>query len=249
MRILLAFLALVLGAGMLAAKPKPDFTITETRDVIYEYARCVVRRDHDKAAEVVLANLDNNLIVRKYDDLLSGDCLMKAAPRSLLGVKMKLPGDMLHYALADALVNAELANTIPGDLAAVPFLEHRELDLSQIMQPAKQRGRKLTAEQLQERRDRAIAASYLSRFGECVVRADVRAAHALLMTRPSTPGEVAAFNALRPVFNNCVRQGQEFSLNRIMLRGTVALNYYRLAHAAREVGKVSGAMPRREVSA
>ena len=70
-------------------------------------------------------------------------------------------------------------------------------------------------------------------FGECVVRTDPARAHVLLMTPPGSLAERAAIDALAPAFGDCVVQGGRFTATRPILRGLVAISYYRLAHAAR----------------
>ena len=74
--------------------------------------------------------------------------------------------------------------------------------------------------------------SYLSRYGECVVRADPAGSRALLAAKPETPEEASRFAALRLALATCLPEGHTLEFGKLALRGTIAVNYYRLAKAA-----------------
>ena len=46
-------------------------------------------------------------------------------------------------------------------------------------------------------------------------------------------GPARAFDRLMPAFGGCVVAGQSLTFNKSTLRGTIAMNYYRLAHTPR----------------
>ena len=73
----------------------------------------------------------------------------------------------------------------------------------------------------------------LSPFGECVVRASPAQSLAVLRTRVETPEEDAALKAVFPVLGSCLEKGSALRLNKFVMRGTLALNLYRLARAPR----------------
>jgi hypothetical protein len=52
---------------------------------------------------------------------------------------------------------------------------------------------------------------------------------------PETDAEAAGFGTLTPTVAQCLPEGRMISLGKLVLRGTIAVNYYRLAHAARPV--------------
>jgi hypothetical protein len=83
--------------------------------------------------------------------------------------------------------------------------------------------------------DEAQSFWLLGKYGECVVRTDPAAAKALLQTRVETAGEVIAFDGLRPALAECLPEGKTLAFGKLVLRGTIAVNYYRLAHAARAI--------------
>lgn len=225
----LAFLAVSQAAA--AAPSDSDYSTKETRAVMHAYAKCVVRRQPAKAAEAVAANLDNSTLLRKYPMLFSPECLGDAAQD---GVQMRFGGDLYRYALADALVNRELAGWSVPDLTVLPRLTHREPGEapSRTTASGKPLGkRKYEAAVANHERDATYA--YLSRYGECTVRGDPAGSKALLLTAPDTPQETAAFNALRPVLERCMVEGRTIRFGRVALRGSIAINFYRLAHSAR----------------
>ena len=71
----------------------------------------------------------------------------------------------------------------------------------------------------------------LSMIGECAVRADPTGARNLLKARLNSKDEDAAVQALTPAFASCLPKGAQVRFNILSLRGTVAVNYYRLALA------------------
>lgn len=231
MKAAFTILTLLLPAAV-AAAPRPDFTVKDTRVVAYDYATCIVKRKAQQAREVILANHDNGVIMKKYPALMSGDCLVNATRGKTSGsVQMKFNGDFIRYGLADALFAAELAAVPPRALAEVARLEHAVVDESAYLPEPGKKLNKRRADKLQRARAIATGSAALSRFGECVVRVDSRNSHAMLTAKPSTPEETRAFATLRTAFSTCLSEGSTFTTNRMMMRGTIAINYYRLAFA------------------
>jgi hypothetical protein len=224
--LLLAFLAV-------AAAPASDKSANETRVMIREYGLCAITRDRRGAAKAILANVTNSELMRDYPRLIDGTCVKVPQGQT---VKISFHGDQFRYAIADALVRAELANAPIPDFEAVPLLDHRQ------MTPPSQvtgKGKPLSQQEYQaalKGYEEAQAFSYLSRYGECVVRQDPAAARALLMADPATPAENQAFAALGTPLGSCVAEGRTMNFGKHALRGTIAINYYRLAVAARTAG-------------
>lgn len=52
-----------------------------------------------------------------------------------------------------------------------------------------------------------------------------------MSTEPETAAEAGSFDALRPTVAQCLLKGRTLAFGKLVLRGTIALNYYRLAHA------------------
>jgi hypothetical protein len=208
-----------------------DYSTKETRALTHAYARCVVKRQRAKASEAIVANVGSGAILRDYPTLIRPECLTRQTRQT---TRMRFAGDLYRYALADALVNQELAAQPVPDLDAVPRLAHH--DVGAPPQAVDAKGRKLGKRKLEAalqsyRQDAAFA--FLSRYGECIVRIDAAGAKALLLTGPDSAEEAARFNALRPALERCLPEGQTLRSGKVALRGSVAINYYRLAHAAR----------------
>lgn len=231
----------VLAAALLwAAAPTPlqalqqEFSTKETRALTHAYAKCVVDRQAKKASEALLENADNGTILRKYRQLINGECLARQTKQTS---QMKFGGDLYRYALADALVARELAAAPAPELGAVPRLEHRDPGEapSQTTKSGKRLGKEKYEEALKNYRQSA-SFSYVSRYGECVVRVAPAGAKALLLTVPDSAEENARFRELGTALATCLPPGETLRFGRVVLRGTIAINYYRLAHAARRMG-------------
>lgn len=198
------------------------------RKITFDYAACVVKAHHAKASEAILATASNEAIMGKMSQIIDSDCLGSAAGE---GVDMRFPNDTYQYALADALVNADFAShghdsfadRLP--LAQPPRTTQEEQadGLAKIKSGSKRK-------EAQRGYDKANALAWLARYGECVVREDPKSARYWLLTRPETPEEISRITAMSRTFSACLGSGT-MRLNRITMRGTVAINYYRLAMA------------------
>jgi hypothetical protein len=226
-------LALVLAAtaGNAPDRDRSDYTPKETRALMYSYARCVVGREPRRAAEAILADVDNATFLIKYDRLIIGECL---AQQTHTAAQMRFKGDLYHYTIADALFRREFASQAVPDLASAPAITHREP--GPVPPAVDAKGRKLSKQRYEEaveQHETQVAFAFLSRYGECVVRRAPAGAKALLLALPDSTEESAQFAALRPFLAACMPEGHTLKFGRVTLRGTIAINYYRLAHAAR----------------
>lgn len=197
------------------------------RSLVYDYAKCVVRARHDRAAEAIISNVDNAVIAKKYGDLISGDCLARVGGH----VKLTFTSDLYRYALADALVNADYTQKVVTDFSDRLPLAHHRFEASQDLDAklAMVKSKKKRAE-IQERFHKATTAAWLSRYGECIVREDPVRSRLWLLTPPGGAEETSRIGDLRPAFGHCLDEGK-LTFNKVTLRGAVALNYYRLANA------------------
>jgi hypothetical protein len=228
--------SIFLAAAMLLAQStgsssmESDLSTKETRAVVHAYAACIVKRQPAKAAEAIQRNVDNGIMMREYPKLFDGGCLTRGPMETL---QARFGGDLYRYAIADALVRHDLSDFARNDFSAVPRLDHREPTA-----PAEvdRKGKKLSAKNYEASLasyEKSRAFSYLSRYGECVVRLDPAAAQTLLLTKPDTADEAVRFKAMIPALSTCLPEGQTLSFGKVALRGTIAVNYYRLAMAAR----------------
>lgn len=227
---LLAAALVSVAAAASAAAPRGEFSLREIRSFTHAYARCVVARRHLKASEALLSNVDNATLIREYPTLIVPDCVPKKPGHSL---RMSFAGDLYRYALADALIDRELATLDVRDLSAVPRLDHR--DPGPPPQPVGTNGKRLSKKKYEAAiKGHQVASNffYLSHYGECVVRGAPAEAKALVLTVPDSVQEKSAFDSLQPALATCLPEGKTIKFGREALRGTIAINYYRLARAA-----------------
>lgn len=192
------------------------------------YAKCVVRESHDRASAAVLSTSNNTEVMSRFRELVSPDCLEAAAG---LGVDARFPAGTMQSALADALVNADFAThgevSFANRLPLAQLLPMTEAEKTEALAKAKSKRARDAAQLAAELH---AFHAWLGRYGECVVRQDPEAARFWLLTPPDTPEETSRIKALQPAFGACLGGGT-MKFNRVTMRSTVALNYYRLAMA------------------
>jgi hypothetical protein len=198
------------------------FSTQETRQIVYKYGACAVKHHAGGASKAVLRNVDNLTLLNHYSALIDRDCL---AP----GGRLAFPGDYYIYALADALVARELTTAPVPDLSNVPPLERRSIPAFAELR------RKFGYDAALEATKNAEIFGPLNDYGECVVRRSPAKAKALLMTEPESATEPSRFEALESALSACAPEDKTMKLTKLILRGTIALNYYRLAQAALHV--------------
>lgn len=201
--------------------------VWEARTTLFEYGRCVVTRSYRKAADYVL-DMSRVDFDERYGELRSPDCLMHSTQLNRDEISLRIPGDLLRFTVADALVARDLANFDPATLVTAQVLA---FPTAEAAAENPKRARKYSAKELEEKKLDLRSRIAFWRYGDCIVRTDPLNARVLLRSRPTTPEETAAFNALMPALGGCVKAGDQIKSNRTMLRGTIALHYYRLARA------------------
>lgn len=238
--------SLAAAAAVLLASAAPsaengasDYSTKETRALTHAYARCVIKREARKASEALLADVPNDVLLKRYPMLIVGECLVRETHAA---TTMTFAGDLYRYALADALVNRELRDSPSPDLSAVPRLIHRGVTATPPERPADTGAKAQEAYRAAlDRYDRARVFAFLDDYGECVVRTNAAGAKALLMTRPDSPEETESLAALRLALATCLPEGKTLTFGRVALRGAIAINYYRLNRAALAGARAGGA--------
>jgi hypothetical protein len=233
----MTFMLTVLAGASLASGAAPqgssDYLPSEARKVLYEYGQCIVHRHHAEAAEAVLHDIDSEDLKSRHPDLINGDCLPWDSEIPGADLQVKFVGDQYLYALADALFRSDLADAPPPNLASVPPLQHRDPGAPPATVSADGKPIKAADYQILLRNHaHQQAADFVSSYGECVVRLDPAKARQLLLTKPETREEAAAFAAMSADFSQCMQRGATVAFSKVMMRGAIALNYYRLAKAA-----------------
>ncbi len=214
----------LLLALMLAAGPRATIDPAEVRDIALEFATCVVKRRPELASRYVL-DATYRPERGEYRKLFDPGCVPTDGRRftALAGGRQQM-----SFALAEALVRRQYPSASMANVTAAAPLDHSLPPLEPT-----HKSKPLAAETLADLEKRRVAGQAISILGECVVRAHPAAAHGLLLTEPGSTSEDQYLVALQPAAGNCVEKGAAISLTKYSLRGTIALNYYRLANAPR----------------
>lgn len=197
----------------------------EIRVLVQKYAKCIVQRHHNEAKVALLSDVDNDDIVAHHGSIVDENCM---AP----GTSVRFPADMYRYALAEALIKADFLITGPASFEDRLPLAHLAMpsrpDLDKGMAAAKSSS---TRKKMRDDYDKKLATAALSQYGECVSRYDPAGSRLWILTPPDGPEELSRIKAMMPAFSQCLESGEKIAFGREMLRGAVALNYYRLANA------------------
>jgi len=208
---------------------------SQVRLVQHRYGECVVGQNPREARAFLLEHVDNRWnspTGRLIEKLSNGPCVVKASDNA--GGRLRLPGDAMRHALADSLIRRELLAAPPVKVgAAVAPLMHPTVDADRIANSQTPFGGKDGQAERQRRLAVAMAVTAMSQLGECIVRRAPSEALALFRTDPNSPPESAAFAGLTPAISGCVPTGSTVELTKASLRGTIGVNYYRLANASR----------------
>lgn len=220
-----------LGSRLSKPIPTREYEADRVRQIQSGYGDCVVKKQPEEAKRFVLTPRFEEVELRKIlPKVGDGWCLNEAS--DAYGGVMKFPADTMRYTLADALVRTEFLTSAPSIADAGP-IHHAPLVEADYQPRPGRKARPSELEALARKREMFDASSYMSQFGECVVRGNPAASYHLIMTAVLSPQESEAFKALISTFGSCVTAGQTFKLDKAAVRGTIAMNLYRLAHAPR----------------
>lgn len=214
---------LALALALAAAGPR-DLSTEDSREVMRDFSRCMAKH-HAKEATAIVNWDPADQTPEGFYRLFKSDCMPRGG---ISGLQMR--GKLTHYryALAEALLLRTYRDAMPAGVATAEPLSHPAIPVGAPI-PAKWRG---DAAEWQEQVALSQAYAYVSAFGECLVRTAPDQAWALLKTEVVSKGEQAALEALAPAMSGCVSKGQQVELNKFNVRGSIALNFYRLAMAA-----------------
>ena len=213
-------------AFLLAATPLFDLSSPHSRGVMAEFAECMAR-SYNRDARLLVAIDDASALTPEQRKSFRPECLFKTKASALRG------GHALYrYALAEALIRRDYRKTLPPDPALAAPITHPILAADAPM-PSTWAASGSSADQWSAFRDRGRAYSVVSAFGDCVVRAAPAKSWALLQTKVTSAAEKAAMAGLSAEMGSCVPAGTKIELSPNNIRGTIALNYYRLSQAPR----------------
>lgn len=214
---------------------KTRYNDSEVRRVQAKFGACVVKKRHDAARRYLLEHATEKSADRERLKLISvladGDCLVEAS-KATSDVQMKLPGDTMRYALAEAMIRADFSQQRPASFVNVPRLAQPELDETDYALKPRERPRPARLAELKKNRSEGLITIFLASFGECVVRSSPAMSRALLDSVAGSIEESSQFSALSETLGSCIGVDGQFRLNKSNTRGSVAMNYYRLASAS-----------------
>lgn len=212
--------------GTRIPKSLEDFPVDKTSELVRDFAECAVKKRYPLARELLLS-VTEYYLPDKYSKIADPHCLGQRLVGSPYGAaQLRMSTGILRFAIADALVARDLKAYDPGGIASaapLPPLVFNPEDLTGISRRSKK--------EREETAFKAKAEIELIKYGECVVRANPQGARQLLATAVNSHEEAAALGSMMPAFRGCLNIGQQFKASRTLLRGTVALNYFRLAYA------------------
>lgn len=231
---LAALVGALTGPAVAAEKRDPA---AEARTVAYQFAECTIKRNRKLAERIVLEQLRNSELMDRYHVLITGDCVPVGGWGTL---EVRFPEPHLQYALATVMVRSDPSLTVT-EPSSIPPLKHRGIDEAEYRPKPGKRVSDKRAAKLIEDRSEALARVALSLVGECVVRAAPAQSATLVRSEIASPAERAAFSSILPGLQGCLPAGKQISFSREVLRGIVAMNFYRLAKAPRMPVQAPGA--------
>ena len=198
--------------GQAYAAPKTSL------DAATVFGDCFLDRDRPMARAVVV-NVSTIQVPKATGNIMAACLTVTAGMNSVI----TFSNFSFHYMLAQALVRSDYGTLRHFDFSSVLPLIHRPpnpVDVTLKGEGAKQ------AQQDFEQKELSFL---LSQFGECVVRRQPDYVHVLLLAPAESESELVSFQNISTSLNDCVRVGQQIKFDRKLLKGVLALNFYRLA--------------------
>ncbi|MEQ1496249.1 MAG: hypothetical protein ABL912_10895 [Novosphingobium sp.] len=203
---------------------------------VQAYAGCTVRYSHKRAQELVLSNVADDQMESDFKDIyVSSPLVWVSGCRELVirdGVAFRLQPGMYRAALAESLIATDLKDAPIADLSLRAPLQHwqpeSEASLGQRLAAAS--SDRLRAN-IETKHNAEISKIWLAAYGECVVRKDSIGSWGWAMSKSGSRDEVVAIARLKTALGDCLTSGRTLNFPKDVLRGTVAINYYRLAKA------------------
>jgi hypothetical protein len=220
----------LLATTTIPAIAKTSNGTSQTRSISAKYADCVVKKSAPQARAAIAELAGNLIVIKKYKRLIDSPCMEQVTVGTSSG-GIAFGGDTFFYTMADALIRKDYSQFGPTDFSAVAMLVHRQKIPSLSAAELEELSKRKQAE-VEKDVAKVNAFSTLSRFGECAVRGNPEVARQLSLTDTGSTEERIKFNILVPTLSKCLEPGTTVKFSPILLRGTIALNYFRLAYAS-----------------
>lgn len=198
------------------------------QQMMSDVSDCVVERQHDQSRDFVLNYpVDPRKPAPRPPSVAkcNGILLRDNAQVTFLAYTYR-------YALADALVRRDFAAQGPANLVSAGALRQPQ----PLLAPATD-GQRRSVQAFKSAQLYAGVEAQEAALGECIVRTDPETSRQWLLTAPGSAQDAEEAQAIVPAFHTCAKRtggGAEF--NGEVVRGPVALNYFRLATAASHPG-------------
>lgn len=239
MKLAAALLACAAFLPAVSASAAEAPSMGQVRNFLADYGKCIVKRAPELSQKAVVSGASFN---RESPDgrlLTQSECInaenLRNTSRGFQG-RVRMPDEIYRGAIAEALVLRDGTQLAAAAVAAIPALTYEEI---RPLRTTDRDGKPIPEDRLERQRAaiaRKTGAQQVGKLGECVVRQLPDASRAVLSTQIETPGELASLNALAPALQQCVPAGETISLDRMSLRGALAIAYYRLANAGKTAG-------------
>ena len=235
---LLPLVALVSAPPSAAEPPSPQ----QIRAFLAQYGECVAKREPDLAQKSVLSGASFSRDSAEGKRLMQRECmdpeLLRNQADGFAGrLRMRFDEDTYRGVIAEALIAKHAAVVDLAKLPTIPVLTYEE---PRPLRTTDREGKAIPEDGLARQRAaiaRKTQAMLMGKLGECAVRAAPVQSRAVMGTAIDTPAELQALNVLGPTLGQCIKAGETVSLDRVSVRGALAIAYYRLSQA-----KPSGAI-------
>jgi hypothetical protein len=228
--VIMRLVSLLMFGAVITAQPalarKSDKQVL--RETGASFGDCVADKHYAKSVAFIIEAPDNSTAMKKYRALADVACMGDAIEGSGNG-GIRFSGDTFAYTIAEGLVRKDFPTSGPQTFDDRANLVHRSPQPASDEALAKMKQKKRAEAEEAHRRD--IAWMVISAFGECAVRLAPEPVRQLAQTKVGSADERMLLQGLAPTFGKCLPTGTNVKFQPLQLRGTLLLNYYRLASA------------------
>ncbi len=231
-----AFLGLCAAAVTLPVHAAEAPSPAQIRKFLADYGECIAKREPELARKAILVGANFNRESPEGKRLKQRECMDEDNLRNTVSgfqgrLRMRLDDDTYRGVIAEALVVKGSRLLDAAGVRAIPLLTYDETRPLRVQYPD---GKPIPEGKLARQRAaiaRKAEAVQMGKLGECVVRNAPENSRSVLSSALETPAELQSINALGPILGQCIKAGETVSLDRMSVRGALAIAYYRLSQA------------------
>ena len=234
-------ISLILGlvAASVPALAAPAPSALQVRQFLADYGTCIAKREPDLSRQAVLGEARFDRRSPDGKRLLQRECVdaeqLRNSSAGFAG-KLRMDDETYRGVIAEALIVSGKIALPVEKMTSIPALTYQAPRPLRTEYPD---GKPIPEENLERQRAaiaRKTSAMAMGQLGECVVRAVPEKSRAVFEAAIETPAELQALNGLAGALQQCIPTGQTRALDRMSLRGALAISYYRLSQAAQPSG-------------